>query len=187
MNRWRMFIPLCGFLLLAVILLLGFSFNDPHILPSALLKKSMPAFSLPGLKDSNRLVTNEDIKGRIVLVNVWATWCPTCKAEHAELLRLKKKYGLEIVGIVYKDKRDKALSWLEAYGDPYSVNIFDSDGRLGIDLGVYGAPESFLLDAESTILYKRVGDINSRIWRDELEPRLKTLKFFDPDSVVDPS
>jgi cytochrome c biogenesis protein CcmG/thiol:disulfide interchange protein DsbE len=107
-----------------------------------------------------------------VLVNVWATWCPTCAAEHDELIRIRESTGLRIVGVNYKDDPAKAVRWLEAYGNPYDLVIQDPDGSLGVELGVYGAPESFLLDAGGTIVYKRVGDINPRIWRDELRPRL---------------
>jgi len=174
-------LPLCGLLLLVVVLWLGFSLNDPHVLPSALLDRPFPEFELPSLRDEDKRLTVSDLKGRILLVNVWATWCPTCKAEHAELLRLKQRFGLEIVGIVYKDEPEYAKRWLKAYGDPYAFNIVDRDGRLGIDLGVYGAPESFLLNAEGKILYKRVGDVNARIWRDEIRPRLEQLAFFKPD------
>ncbi len=160
---------------------LGFSLNDPHILPSALLQKPFPGFELPSLQDAEKTLTQEDLKGKILLVNVWATWCPTCKAEHAELMRLKEQFGLEIAGVVYKDEPDNARRWLAAYGDPYIYNIIDRDGRLGIDLGVYGAPESFLLNAEGKILYKRVGEVNARIWRDEIRPRLEQLEYFDLD------
>lgn len=181
MGRLRLFLPLCGFLLLVLVLWLGFSLNDPHILPSALLEKPFPRFELPDLQNTEKRLTQEDLKGKVLLVNVWATWCPTCKAEHAELMRLKQKFGLEIAGIVYKDEIDNARRWLTAYGDPYIFNIVDGDGRLGIDLGVYGAPESFLVNAEGKILYKRVGEVNARIWRDEIRPRLEQLEYFDSD------
>lgn len=176
--------PLCGFLALVLVLWLGFSLNDPHVLPSALLDRPFPEFDLPSLKDEDRRLTVMDIKGRIVLVNVWATWCPTCKAEHSELLRLKQRFGLDIIGIVYKDEPEEARRWLEAYGDPYAFNIVDREGRLGIDLGVYGAPESFLLNSEGQILYKRVGEVNARIWRNEIRPRLEQLEFFNSDKQI---
>lgn len=181
MGRLRLFLPLCGLLLLVLMLWLGFSLNDPHILPSALLEKPFPEFELPSLQDADKILTREDLKGKILLVNVWATWCPTCKAEHAELMRLKRQFGLEIVGIVYKDAPDNARGWLAAYGDPYTFNIVDREGRLGIDLGVYGAPESFLVNAEGKILYKRVGEVNARIWRDEISPRLEQLEYSGSD------
>jgi cytochrome c biogenesis protein CcmG/thiol:disulfide interchange protein DsbE len=110
-----------------------------------------------------------------VLVNVWATWCPTCLAEHGELLRIGAETGIRIVGINYKDERGKALQWLARYGNPYALVIEDPDGTLGVELGVYGAPETFLLDAAGTVVYKHVGDINPRVWRDEFVPRLAEL------------
>jgi len=111
-------------------------------------------------------------------VNVWATWCPTCRAEHDELARIAKNYGLPIIGVNYKDKPELAQRWLAQYGDPYEFHIEDLDGQLGIELGVYGAPESFLLNPEGQIVYKRVGDVNPRIWENELLPRLTQMEFF---------
>jgi len=158
------------FLLIIGVGYAGFSLNDPHQLPSALLGKPFPPFRAPLLDDPQRMVVRADLLGEPVLVNVWATWCPTCLAEHDELLRIRDTTGLRIVGVNYKDDPDLALAWLARYGNPYDLVIQDPDGSLGVELGVYGAPETFLLDAEGTIIYKRVGDINERIWRNELEP-----------------
>jgi cytochrome c biogenesis protein CcmG/thiol:disulfide interchange protein DsbE len=104
---------------------------------------------------------------------VWATWCPTCAAEHAELMTIAERTGLPIVGINYKDDPAKARRWLAQYGDPYVLNLVDANGLIGVELGVYGAPESFLVDAEGTIVYKRVGEITPRIWQDEIVPHLE--------------
>lgn len=172
MRRASLFIPVTVFLLIIGVGYVGFSLNDPHELPSALLGKPFPDFSAPTLHEPERTIERDDLLGAPVLVNVWATWCPTCAAEHDELLRIREATGLRIVGVNYKDEPDKARRWLEAYGNPYDMVIQDLDGSLGVELGVYGAPESFLLDADGTIVYKRVGDINPRIWRDELRPRL---------------
>jgi cytochrome c biogenesis protein CcmG/thiol:disulfide interchange protein DsbE len=160
------------FLLIVGVGYVGFSLNDPHELPSALLGKPFPEFEAPLLHEPERTVERADLLGEPVLVNVWATWCPTCAAEHDELIRIRESTGLRIVGVNYKDDPAKAVRWLEAYGNPYDLVIQDPDGSLGVELGVYGAPESFLLDSGGTIVYKRVGDINPRIWRDELRPRL---------------
>jgi cytochrome c biogenesis protein CcmG/thiol:disulfide interchange protein DsbE len=176
MSRAGLFVPVGVFSLIVLVGYLGFSLDDPHRLPSALLGKPFPAFQAPSLHAPERQVSRDDLIGEPVLVNVWATWCPTCKAEHAELLRIQANAGLRIVGVNYKDDRAKALQWLDAYGDPYEIVIEDPDGSLGVELGVYGAPESFLLDAAGTIVYKRVGDINPRIWRDELEPLVARLQ-----------
>ncbi len=180
MNRASLFVPVVLFLLIVGIGYAGFSLNDPHELPSALLGKPFPDFRAPLLSDPQRVVERADLLGAPVLVNVWATWCPTCKAEHDELLRIGARTGLRIVGVNYKDDAAAARRWLEAYGDPYDLVVQDPDGSLGVELGVYGAPESFLLDAEGTIVYKRVGDINPRIWRDELAPLLVALEVLEP-------
>lgn len=187
MSRASLFIPLGVFLLIVGIGYAGFKLNDPHELPSALLGKPFPEFSAPLLQggagtnpgdggaDGRTLVDRSVLLGEPVLVNVWATWCPTCKAEHEQLLRIRAATGLRMVGVNYKDDPVKARNWLRQLGDPYELVVQDPDGSLGVELGVYGAPESFLLDAEGTIVYKRVGDINPRIWRDELAPALARL------------
>jgi cytochrome c biogenesis protein CcmG/thiol:disulfide interchange protein DsbE len=179
MNRLRFFLPLLIFLAILGLGYTGFGLEDRSILPSPLVGKAFPEFSAPRLDDESARVDRAALLGRPLLVNVWATWCPTCKAEHAFLETLKAREGLEIVGIVYKDDPASAMGWLARYGDPYSFNLQDRDGRIGVELGVYGAPESFLLDAHGNIVYKRVGDVNERIWRDELEPRLRQMKAGD--------
>jgi cytochrome c biogenesis protein CcmG/thiol:disulfide interchange protein DsbE len=173
-TRARLFVPLAVFVALLAFLYRGFYLNDPHDLPSPLIGKPFPAFSLPTL-DGGAPLTEAALKGRVTLVNVWATWCPTCKAEHAELVRIRDAENLAILGINYKDDPDAAREWLARYGNPYVANIVDADGRLGIDLGVYGAPESFLVDASGVIVYKRVADVNRRVWDDEIAPRLAQL------------
>jgi cytochrome c biogenesis protein CcmG/thiol:disulfide interchange protein DsbE len=175
MNRASLFIPLGIFLLIVVVGFFGFRLSDPHALPSALLGKPFPEFSAPLLEDPARRVDRSALLGEPVLVNVWATWCPTCMAEHHELMRIRAETGVRIVGVNYKDERGKALDWLVRYGDPYEFVIEDRDGSLGVELGVYGAPETFLLDAEGTVVYKHVGDINPRVWRDDFAPRLAEL------------
>jgi cytochrome c biogenesis protein CcmG/thiol:disulfide interchange protein DsbE len=183
MSRASLFIPLGVFLLIVGVGYAGFKLNDPHELPSALLNKPFPEFSAPllgnglsdGLADGETLVDRTALLGEPVLVNVWATWCPTCKAEHEQLLRIRESTGLRMVGVNYKDDPAKARNWLRQLGDPYEFVVQDTDGSLGVELGVYGAPESFLLDARGTIVYKRVGDINPRIWRDELAPVVARL------------
>lgn len=175
MSRKSLFIPLGAFLLLATLLYAGFSLRDPHQLPSALIGKPFPKFSLPDLLTEQPL-DQSLLLGQVHLVNVWATWCPTCKAEHGELMRLAKEEGLRIVGINYKDDAQAARRWLQQYGDPYVINVVDADGRLGVDLGVYGAPESFLVDAQGVIRYKIVGDVNRRRWDNELKPALVALR-----------
>jgi len=175
MSRASLFVPLGIFLLIAVVGYLGFWLNDPHKLPSALIGKPFPEFNAPLLEEPNRRVDRAALLGDPVLVNVWATWCPTCKAEHDELLRIGAETGVRIVGVNYKDDPAKAIDWLVRYGDPYDFVIEDRDGSLGVELGVYGAPETFLLDAAGTVVHKHVGDINPRVWRDDFVPRLAEL------------
>ena len=176
MSRAGLFVPLGVFLLIALFGFVGFQLNDPHKLPSALLNQPFPEFDAEPLRPGGQPLTRADLLGEPVLVNVWATWCPTCRAEHEELNRLRREEGLKIIGINYKDEPRKARRWLAELGDPYSFNIQDPDGRIGVELGVYGAPESFLLDAEGIIRYKHVGDVNVRIWRDKIEPILSRLR-----------
>jgi len=174
-NRASLFVPLGIFLLIVLVGFFGFRLSDPHKLPSALLGKPFPDFHAPVLDDAARQVDRSALLGAPVLVNVWATWCPTCKAEHGELLRLREELGIRIVGVNYKDDPAKALDWLERFGNPYEFVIEDRDGALGVELGVYGAPETFLLDAAGTVVHKHVGDINPRVWRDDFAPLLAGL------------
>lgn len=170
------FVPLALFGGFGVLALVGlFVLGDRHELPSALLNKTFPEFTAPLLMDESVTLSRDDLIGKPLLVNVWATWCPTCKAEHAELLRITQDFGVPIVGLNYKDDPQAARAFLARYGNPFRYNLVDADGQIGVDLGVYGAPETFLLDAQGTIVYKRVGDVNPRIWRDELAPALKAL------------
>jgi len=138
-KRVLMLLPLAIFLVVAVFLYRGL-FLDPTELPSALIGKPFPAFELPAV-EGDRQVRREDLLGKPALVNVWATWCPTCKAEHAMLNRLAEQ-GVVIHGINYKDENAKAQQWLKDFLDPYQLNVSDPDGKLGLDLGVYGAPET---------------------------------------------
>lgn len=190
MSRASLFVPLGLFLVIIGFGFAGFKLNDPHQLPSALLGKPFPEFSAPRLADvaadgasTAAPVGREVLLGEPVLVNVWATWCPTCLAEHGELMRINQEHGVRIVGLNYKDDAQKAKAWLAQYGDPYALNLFDVDGAIGVELGVYGAPETFLLDARGNIVYKRVGDVNPRIWRDEIAPHLLRLEAGNPGAA----
>ena len=172
MKRLILLLPLALFLGVAVFLYRGL-FLNPQELPSALIDKPLPAFSLPDLKDEQRLITEKDLKGP-ALVNVWATWCPTCKAEHQMLNQLATA-GVLFHCVNYKDDSVAARQWLKDYLDPYQVNVADPQGSLGINLGVYGAPETFLIDAQGIIRHKYVGAIDERVWREELAPRYQAL------------
>lgn len=146
--------------------------EDPNELPSMLTGKPMPAFHLPVLGDEARQLADTAFRGKPYLLNVWATWCPTCYVEHPFLLELAQQNRIRLVGLNYKDERDKALQYLQRLGNPYETVLVDGDGMLGIELGVYGAPETFLVGADGTILYRRAGDLNERIWQEHIVPLL---------------
>jgi cytochrome c biogenesis protein CcmG, thiol:disulfide interchange protein DsbE len=169
------FIPLFLFIILAVVLYRGL-FLNPTELPSALVGKKMPEFNLSTLKHAQRRVTNDDLAGNIVLLNVWATWCEYCKYEHPYLLDLAKSDRFVIIGVDYKDDRATALQWLTQYRDPYLFSIFDETGSLGLDLGVYGAPETFLLDRSGVIRMRYAGPIDATIWQREFAPLLAQIE-----------
>ncbi|WP_277052307.1 DsbE family thiol:disulfide interchange protein [Zestomonas thermotolerans] len=172
MRRLILLIPLLIFLGVAVFLYRGL-FLDPSELPSALIGKPVPAFSLPSVQDE-RTLTQDDLKGRPALLNVWATWCVACRVEHPVLNKLAEQ-GVRILGVNYKDDNAAARKWLEEFHDPYQLNINDAQGSLGLDLGVYGAPETFLIDAQGIIRHKYVGVIDQDVWREQLAPLYRQL------------
>ena len=177
MSRASLFVPLGVFaLLLALFVPKLLDDSDPRVLPSALLDQPFPAFSLPRLDAPGALADQTQLRGRVHLVNVWATWCPTCKAEHEQLVRIAAQEKIAIVGVNYKDDPAAAAEWIQRFGNPYVWTVVDADGVLGVDLGVYGAPETFLVDAQGIIRFKWVGDVNERVWKDELRPRLTALQ-----------
>lgn len=172
MKRLILLLPLALFLGVSVFLYRGL-FLNPQELPSALIDKPLPAFSLPDLKNEQRLITEKDLKGP-ALVNVWATWCVACRVEHPVLNKLAK-LGVTIYGVNYKDDNAAAQKWLVEFHDPYQLNINDARGTLGLDLGVYGAPETFLIDKQGIIRHKFVGVIDERVWREQLAPLYQQL------------
>ena len=165
MNRLALFLPLSLFAALTLVLMLGLD-KDPTELPSALVGEPFPSFSMPSLQDPESLVTKQDFADEVLLVNVWATWCFACRIEHPSLNALAEQ-GVKIVGLNYKDQRKAAKFWLLERGNPYVFNIYDEQGNLGIDLGVYGAPETYLVDAQGIIRHRRVGVVDKRVWEDE--------------------
>ncbi len=163
MNRIFLFVPLILFIVLAIFLGGGIGREDKDVLPSPLIGKPFPTFILQQVETEKQL-TQSDLQGKPMLVNVWATWCPTCKAEH-EFLNTLAAQGVRIIGINYKDDDDEAKIWLRDFGNPYEFNISDPKGKLGLELGVYGAPETFFVDGDGIIRAKHVGDLNPRIWQ----------------------
>jgi cytochrome c biogenesis protein CcmG/thiol:disulfide interchange protein DsbE len=174
MSRLVKFIPLILFFSLAILLYKGL-FLNPQAMPSALVGKPFPAFTLSKLQAPDEQVSQQDLQGNIVLVNVWATWCPTCKYEHPYLVDIAQDPRIKLYGLNYKDERDAAIDWLTFYKDPYQFSIFDESGRLGLDLGVYGAPETFVVDRQGIIRKRFAGAINKQVWQQEFEPLIQQL------------
>ncbi|SQF99621.1 thiol:disulfide interchange protein DsbE [Paucimonas lemoignei] len=165
MKRWILLLPLVIFLGVAVFLYRGL-YLDPAELPSALIDKPFPEFSLRDVQ-SDKLITRADLLGKPALVNVWGTWCVACRVEHPVLNKLAQQ-GVVIYGINYKDVNADALKWLKDFHNPYQLNIRDDEGSLGLNLGVYGAPETFLIDSKGIIRHKFVGVVDETVWREQL-------------------
>lgn len=172
MKRLILLLPLAIFLGIALFLYRGL-FLDPSELPSALIGKPFPAFSLPAVQ-GGKTITQTDLQGKPALVNVWATWCVACRVEHPVLNKLAA-VGVNIYGVNYKDDNAAAQKWLVEFHDPYQLNINDERGSLGLDLGVYGAPETFFIDKAGIIRHKFVGVIDERVWREQLAPLYQEL------------
>jgi len=170
----RYLIPLVLFLGLAVFLAIGLT-RDPHELKSVLINKPAPTFRLPQLKAADKTISNEDMRGKVWLLNVWASWCVACRDEHPWLIEYAKSGVVPIYGLNYKDRREDALATLEELGDPYTVSAVDLDGRVGIDFGVYGAPETYVIDQGGTIRFKYVGPIMPDVWKDKILPVVQEL------------
>jgi cytochrome c biogenesis protein CcmG/thiol:disulfide interchange protein DsbE len=165
MKRWILLLPLVIFLGVAVLLYRGL-YLDPAELPSALIGKPFPEFALREVQ-SERVLTRADLLGKPALVNVWGTWCVACRVEHPVLNKLAQQ-GVLIYGVNYKDVTADALKWLRDFHDPYQLNIRDDEGSLGLNLGVYGAPETFLIDSKGIIRHKFVGVVDETVWREKL-------------------
>jgi cytochrome c biogenesis protein CcmG, thiol:disulfide interchange protein DsbE len=173
MRRLVFLLPIAGFALLALYFVLGLQ-RDPSLLPSVLLDKPAPDFALPGLGDKPGLAKS-DLAGRIVLVNFFASWCVPCRVEHPLLMRLAAEGKVALYGIDYKDKPEDASHLLAQLGDPYGRIGVDHDGRTAIDFGVYGVPETYVVDAAGRIRYRQVGPITGADWEKKLLPLLKEL------------
>lgn len=173
MGRLKLFLPLLIFVVLAGVLYWGLG-RDPNAMPSALVNRSVPTFSLPSLNNPEAVLNEGLFKEQVTLLNVWATWCYSCRVEHPFLQRLADD-GVVIIGLNYKDDNAAARAWLAEQGDPYQHNIVDADGTLGIDLGVFGAPETYVIDRAGIIRYKFVGVIDERVWMRDIEPVYQRL------------
>jgi len=185
-SRYILFgLPLLVFLGLAVLFWTQLG-HDPTALPSARLGKPLPAFQLSTLDDPMHVVTQNDLKGKVQLLNVWATWCMTCQAEHPILKQLADA-GVPIVGVNYKDYRSAALQFLSNNGNPYRLTIFDDAGSFGLDLGVYGAPETYLIDQQGRVRYRYVGALDPQVWDSEFKPLYNALLQGQPLPDVTPA
>lgn len=173
--RLRRFVPLSIFVLIAAFLGVGLTIDSTRV-PSPFIDREIPAFDLPAVADPQQRVRPGDFRGEVWLLNVWATWCVACREEHEVLMTAAREHGLTIVGLDYKDERDAALDWLDRLGNPYVVSAFDADGRAAIDLGVYGVPETYVIDGRGIIRDKHIGPISPDQLRDRILPLVQRLE-----------
>ncbi len=172
-RRW---LPFAAFLALAALLYAGIRLSaerDPNAIPSPLIGKPAPTFELPDFRHPEQLVGNADLLGAPYLLNVWASWCPACRLEHPVITELAKQGVVKVVGYNYKDEPADAKRWLQQFGDPYHLILADIEGRRAIDWGIYGAPETFLVDARGIVVFKHVGPVTWDVINRDILPRLK--------------
>jgi cytochrome c biogenesis protein CcmG, thiol:disulfide interchange protein DsbE len=173
MNRYL--IPLGIFIALTVLLYIGLGLN-PREVPSPLIGKPAPAFELTSVADPGRTLASTELRGQVYLLNVWASWCVSCRQEHPLLMRLARSGTVPIYGLNYKDQRGDAQRWLAQFGDPYAESLFDTDGRVGMDYGVYGTPETFVIDKQGMIRHKKIGPVTEADLNDTILPLVKKLQ-----------
>jgi len=162
------------FLALVVLLAMGLRL-DPREVPSPLIGKPAPHFELPVLQEPDKTFSEKDLQGRVWILNVWASWCVACRDEHPVLVEFSKSAAAPLYGLNYKDQRDDALGWLKRFGDPYRLSAFDLDGRIGMDYGVYGVPETYVIDKRGVIRYKRIGPVTGELINEKLIPLVNEL------------
>lgn len=171
----KAYIPLVIFAVLVVFLAIGLT-RDPREIPSPLIGKPAPEFSAPNLHNTALTLTKQDMLGKVWLLNTWASWCVACREEHPLLVEFSKSKMIPIIGLDYKDKDQDGLQWLARYGNPYDVAIADRDAKIGINFGVYGVPESFLIDKAGIIRYKQIGPFNEDAIQNKLIPLIRELQ-----------
>lgn len=171
----RFLIPVIAFALLVVVFIFGLD-HDPSFVPSPLIGKELPTFSLPQLNNPSQVVTDADLRGQVSVLNVWATWCVGCRQEHETLNRIAARGDVPIYGLNWKDDETLAVRWLADLGNPYVASGFDAEGRVAIDWGVYGAPETFLVDGNGIVLYRHIAPLTMEIWDTEFMPRIATAR-----------
>jgi cytochrome c biogenesis protein CcmG, thiol:disulfide interchange protein DsbE len=174
MKALKFGIPLVLFLLLVGFFAAGLS-RDPREVPSPLIDKPAPAFRLEQLHDAGLAFAPQDMKGKVWMLNVWASWCVSCRVEHPLLVEMSRSHVVPMVGLNYKDKRDDGVQWLAKFGNPYALSAFDAEGQVGIDYGVYGVPETFVIDKEGVIRYKQIGPITPEALEKTILPLIRKL------------
>ena len=179
MRSWKYIIPIVAFVVLAGFFYRGL-FLNPRTVPSPFIGKPAPSFDLEELRDATQRFATTDMLGRPAVLNVWATWCAGCREEHGFLMQLDRSDEVPLYGMNYRDERPKALDWLRKLGDPYDRIAYDPEGLGSLDWGVYGAPETFLLDPAGIVVYKHLGPLNPRIWAEEFRPRIAAMQGAAP-------
>ena len=175
MKSLRLIVPLIIFVVIAGFLYVGLS-RDPRELPSPLIGKPAPAFALMQLHAPDKKLSTADMKGQVWLLNVWASWCVSCRVEHPLLVQLAQANVVPVIGLNYKDKVPEGLAWLTQNGDPYQLSVVDADGRVGIDWGVYGVPETFVVDKSGVIRYKHIGPVTAEALQKTILPLVRELQ-----------
>jgi cytochrome c biogenesis protein CcmG/thiol:disulfide interchange protein DsbE len=175
MKSLKFLIPLGLFAVLALFLGAGLSLN-PREVPSPLIGKPAPEFKLPLLHEPEATLSRADLLGKVWILNVWASWCTACREEHPDWWSSARRKVVPIYGLNYKDQREAGMAWLQRLGNPYDASLYDLDGRLGIDFGVYGVPETFVIDRQGVIRYKHIGPVTPEILRERIEPLVKQLQ-----------
>lgn len=170
----RFLLPLALFVGLVIFLAIGLR-RDPHEVPSPLINKPAPAFQLPQLHEQAKTFSPQEMRGKVWLLNVWASWCISCREEHPVLLALARSGEVPLYGLNYKDQRNDAIAWLDELGNPYLLSAADLDGRVGIDYGVYGAPETYLIDGDGVIRFKHIGPLTPAVLQNQLLPLVRNL------------
>jgi cytochrome c biogenesis protein CcmG/thiol:disulfide interchange protein DsbE len=170
----RVLIPLVLFIALAVFLALGLKL-DPREVPSPLIGKPAPDFRTETLADATRVIQRDDLRGKVWILNVWASWCGACRDEHPVLVEFARGRALTLIGLNYKDERSAGAQWLARFGNPYADSLFDPQGRIGLDYGVYGVPETFVIDRQGVVRYKHIGPLTPEALKTKVEPLLAQL------------
>ena len=174
---WKFLLPFAAFVALVALFAFGLNPNrDIHALPSPLIGKPAPNFTLTDVFDPARTVSNATLRGQVYVLNVWGTWCVECRVEHPALLAISQTHVVPIIGLDYMDEREKAKQWLDQFGNPYQAVAFDTDGRTAIDWGVYGAPETYLVDGRGRVIYKYITPLTQDVWEREFLPRIAAAR-----------